>query len=409
MIGDVSRPGDMAGKQTGGTRWWQVLVIALLTAGSVGIYRTTTSRSPEVAAPTAADLLLAEVHTVTALGRLEPDGEVIRLTAPTSSDGSRIEQLLVSEGDRVEVGQVIAILDNRDRLEAALFEAQQQVEIARANLARVRAGAQVGTIAAQEAAIARIEAERRTNIAAQAATIARLEAQLRNAEAEDQRYESLYAEGAISASLRDSKRLDTDVARQRVQEARATRNRIASSAAAQLREGRATLDRIAEVRPVDESVAMAELRAAEATVGRARADLDRATVRSPQAGQILDIHARPGETVSSNGIAEIGQTQTMIAVVEVYESDVRQLAIGQPVSLTSYALPDETLDGRIAQLGLRIQRQQVVNTDPTANIDAKVVEVRVRLSEASSQKVAGLTDLQVIAAIDVGDRVAEVR
>ncbi|MEM9512262.1 MAG: biotin/lipoyl-binding protein, partial [Cyanobacteria bacterium P01_E01_bin.48] len=231
MIGDVSRPGDMAGKQTGGTRWWQVLVIALLTAGSVGIYRTTTSRSPEVAAPTAADLL-AEVHTVTALGRLEPDGEVIRLTAPTSSDGSRIEQLLVSEGDRVEVGQVIAILDNRDRLEAALFEAQQQVEIARANLARVRAGAQVGAIAAQEAAIARIEAERRTNIAAQAATIARLEAQLRNAEAEDQRYESLYAEGAISASLRDSKRLDTDVARQRVQEARATRNRIESSAAA---------------------------------------------------------------------------------------------------------------------------------------------------------------------------------
>ncbi|MEM9157202.1 MAG: efflux RND transporter periplasmic adaptor subunit, partial [Cyanobacteria bacterium P01_F01_bin.33] len=255
----------------------------------------------------------------------------------------------------------------------------------------------------------RIEAERRTNIAAQAATIARLEAQLRNAEAEDQRYESLYAEGAISASLRDSKRLDTDVARQRVQEARATRNRIASSAAAQLREGRATLDRIAEVRPVDESVAMAELRAAEATVGRARADLDRATVRSPQAGQILDIHARPGETVSSNGIAEIGQTQTMIAVVEVYESDVRQLAIGQPVSLTSYALPDETLDGRIAQLGLRIQRQQVVNTDPTANIDAKVVEVRVRLSEASSQQVASLTNLQVIAAIDVGDRVAEVR
>ncbi|MEO0804018.1 MAG: efflux RND transporter periplasmic adaptor subunit [Cyanobacteria bacterium J06642_2] len=408
MIGDVSRPGDMAGKQTGGTRWWQVLVIALLTAGSVGIYRTTTSQSPEVAAPTAADLL-AEVHTVTALGRLEPDGEVIRLTAPTSSDGSRIEQLLVSEGDLIEVGQVIAILDNRDRLEAALFEAQQQVEIARANLARVRAGAQVGAIAAQEAAIARIEAERRTNIAAQAATIARLEAQLRNAEAEDQRYESLYAEGAISASLRDSKRLDTDVARQRVQEARATRNRIESSAAAQLREGRATLDRIAEVRPVDESVAMAELRAAEATVGRARADLDRATVRSPQAGQILDIHARPGETVSSDGIAEIGQTQTMNAVVEVYESDVRQLAIGQPVSLTSYALPDETLDGRIAQLGLRIQRQQVVNTDPTANIDAKVVEVRVRLSEASSQQVAGLTDLQVIAAIDIGDRVAEVR
>lgn len=408
MIGDVSGRNGLPKTRTGRTRWWHVLAMALLTAGGIGLYRTTMSRSPQIAAPTA-DQLLAEVHTVTSLGRLEPRGEVIRLTAPTSTDGSRIDRLLVREGDRVEVGQAIAILDNRDRLEAALLEAQQQVEIARASLTRVRAGAQTGEILAQEAAIARIEAERRTNVAAQQASIARLEAQLRNAEAEDRRYASLYAEGAISASLRDSKRLDTDVARQQWQEARATLNRIESSAVAQLREGQATLDRIVEVRPVDENVAIAELRAAEATVQRAQVDLDRATVRSPQAGQVLDIYARPGESVTSDGIVDIGRTGEMLAIVEVYESDVRQLAWGQPVSLTSYALPDETLSGSVEQIGLRIQRQEVVNTDPTANIDAKVVEVHVRLDAESSNAVAGFTDLQVIATIDTGDRVAEAR
>ena len=53
------------------------------------------------------------VKTVTALGRLEPKGEVIKLSAPTSNEGNRIEQLLVKEGDRVRFGQVIAVMDSR--------------------------------------------------------------------------------------------------------------------------------------------------------------------------------------------------------------------------------------------------------------------------------------------------------
>ena len=59
--------------------------------------------------------VVPQVKTVTALGRLEPAGEVIKLSPPASSQGSRVEQLLVKEGDSVKLGQVIAILDNRDR------------------------------------------------------------------------------------------------------------------------------------------------------------------------------------------------------------------------------------------------------------------------------------------------------
>ncbi len=46
-----------------------------------------------------------------------------------------------------------------------------------------------------------------------------------------------------------------------------------------------------------------------------------------------------------------------------------------------------------------MKRQEVINTDPAANIDAKIVEVKVRLDEESSQKVAGLTNLLVKVAI----------
>ncbi|MDF5724213.1 MAG: biotin/lipoyl-binding protein [Rhizonema sp. PD37] len=52
------------------------------------------------------------VKKVTALGRIEPEAEVIKLSAPLALDGDRITQLLVKESQQVKVGQVIAILDS---------------------------------------------------------------------------------------------------------------------------------------------------------------------------------------------------------------------------------------------------------------------------------------------------------
>ncbi|NJL53534.1 MAG: hypothetical protein HC930_17675 [Hydrococcus sp. SU_1_0] len=46
---------------------------------------------------------------VSALGRIEPEGEVIQLSVSSAAEGSKIEQLLVERGDTVERGQVVAI------------------------------------------------------------------------------------------------------------------------------------------------------------------------------------------------------------------------------------------------------------------------------------------------------------
>ncbi len=45
---------------------------------------------------------------VTALGRLEPEAEVINLFAPLALDGDRVAQILVKEGDRVKAGQIVS-------------------------------------------------------------------------------------------------------------------------------------------------------------------------------------------------------------------------------------------------------------------------------------------------------------
>ncbi|NJL82676.1 MAG: HlyD family secretion protein [Chloroflexaceae bacterium] len=333
-------------------------------------------------------------------------------------------------------GQVIAVLDSEARLTAALQQAQAEVQTAAARLAQVRAGAKRGEIAAQAARFEQQQAELTGQIPTQRATIATLEAELqgerqaqqaaidrvaaeaRQARTDCDRFQSLFRSGAVAEQERDQACLTAETAQERLQEARANLNRIVSSRQEQIREAQANLERtvatqeqqiavaqktleaIAEVRPVDVEIAASELSVARAAVVRAQADLDQAYVKSPQAGQILDILARPGELVGNEGIVAIGQTQQMYAIAEVYESDIPKVQVGQPVTVTSDALGGE-LHGTVAEVGLQVLRQDVVNTDATADVDARIVEVKVRLDEESSRKVTGLTNLQITAQIQV--------
>jgi HlyD family secretion protein len=341
------------------------------------------------------EIVMPKITTVTALGSLEPSGEIITISAPSSTEGSRVEKLLVKEGDTIALGQTIAILDSRDNLEASLNQAQEDVRVAQANLTQTKAGAKTGEIEAQKAAIARIETERSNDIAAQTATISRMNASLNNAQSEYQRYQILHKDGAITTSKRDSKQLAVETAQEQLAEAKANLNKISSSTQQQLVEAKANLNKIAEVRPVDVDVAIAKVRQAQSAVKTAQVKLARAYVKAPQAGKVIKILTHSGEVVSSSeGIARIGQTSQMYVTAEVYESDVGKVKVGQQATVTSSTFSGQ-LNGIVEQVGLEVQQQDVVNTDPTSNVDAKVVEVKVKLDQGSSQKVAGLTNLLV--------------
>ncbi len=415
----------------------QIAIAILATIGVVGIsfytvekFRTADVQKVKQVPP------VPQIKTVTALGRLEPKDQVIKLSVPTAAQQNRLEKLLVNEGDTIHAGQIVAILDSRPRLAAALQQANEQVRVTQAQLQQVKAGAKQGQIKAQQASVAGLTAERETQIEAQQATIARLtaeketqveaqkatilelQAQADNAQAEYHRYQTLYQEGAISISQRDSKRLTFATAQQQVAEARANLKRIQQSIGQQLAEahanlrriqqsvqqqinqGKATLNQIAEVRPVDIAVAQAQVNNAIAAAKQAGESLQEAYVRSPQDGRVLKIHTRAGELVSSDGIVEIGRTSEMYAVAQVYQNDVNKVRPGQQVLLSSDSLHNE-LYGTVDWIGWEVQRQDVVNSDPSSNIDARIVEVHVRLDEPSSQKTARFTNLQVKAVINL--------
>ena len=379
----------------------RLMIIALaiaLAGGSVSLWFLFQSRTtPPSAAPTPK---VEAVNAVAALGRLEPHGEVIRISAPMYSEGARVGELRVEETDRVRAGQVIAVLDRRDRLQSAVKQAQQQVNVARARLAQVRAGAKSGEIEAQKATIAQLQAQLRDDVTAKQATVERLVAEVRNAQLEYGRYDSLYQSGAVSASLRDSKRLMLDTTVQQLNEANANLSQTSSSSLQQLRAAQRTLDRIVEVRPTDVQEAEAEVVSAIAAEKKAQSDLETAYVRAPQDGQILRIHARTGEMVGTDGIAEIGRTNQMDAVAEVYENDLAKIRVGQSVALTSLnqAFSSE-LHGTVYRVLPQIAKKDVLNTDPAASVDARVAEVRIHLDPSDSRKVSNLTNLKVQAVI----------
>jgi HlyD family secretion protein len=343
------------------TRMWSSVTFALLVTGlvtgAIALYVFWLLHHPQQSSSPTIPKIPA-MTGVAALGRLTPQGEVIHLSAPTSLEAVQVARLSVKEGDLVRAGQIVAILDGRDRLLAALERAQKQVKVFEARLERVKAGAKTGEIEAQQQAIARLQAE------------------LDRAEVEYRRYQMLYQNGAISASILDNKRLLVDTLRLQLQQAKATSNGIA------------------EVRPVDIQVAQAELEDARSQVTQARANLELAYVRAPLDGKVIAIRTHPGEALSKQGIVDLGQTDRMIVVAEVNQNHISKIKLGQKATIISDVFPGE-LKGIVTQIGSQIGKQSILDTDPAASVDARVVEVQIGLDSATSQKVAKLTNLQV--------------
>lgn len=330
--------------------------------GFGGWFLTLKLATPLEAKPVAAQPAPTKARTVSALGRLEPEGRVIRISAPTQAEGARVAKLFVKEGEPVRAGQVVAQLDTYDRRLAALDEAREQVRVTAARLAQTKVPSKQNDQSAQRAAISRLEVE------------------LQRAEREQERYAALHRDGIVAASDFEGRKLTADTLRRELERAKSQ------------------LSALTEVRPVDVGVAEAEVGRAKASVERAEADLEAARVRATSDGTVIKIHALAGEAIGNKGILEIGQTNAMYVVAEIYENDIAAVQKGASARITARAL-NQPLTGVVEQIGLQVGKKDVLSTDPAADTDARVIEVRIRLNPEDSRRVAGLTNLRVEAVI----------
>lgn len=282
---------------------------------------------------------MADSHapeSISALGRLEPEHGIIRVASPSTPQaayGAVLAALRVEEGDDVEQGQLLAVADTAAVMEAVASEARTKVELARREVESARS---MATTTCTRADVAEREAARRAQ---------------------------LHEQGLAGEEEADSARGEADARKASCNTA---------STAIQLTETR--------------------VRVSEAHLARVEAELQRAYIRAPRDGRVLEILVRPGELMGESGVLELGSVDHMHAIAEVYESDVRFVEVGQKATVRSPAFENE-LSGQVKSIRQKVQKQDEIGTDPAARKDARIVEVIIELDD--SRPVAHLTNLQV--------------
>lgn len=130
-------------------------------------------------------------------------------------------------------------------------------------------------------------------------------------------------------------------------------------------------------------------------------DLRDGVLRAPMAGTVLEILTREGERPRDSVVLELGQTDFMEVVAEVYETDISQIRPGQRAIITSeHGGFTGELSGQVREVSRQVNRRDVFSSDPADAVDARVVEVRIALEPPSSQRVRNLTRMQVLVRID---------
>ena len=332
-------------------------VLAFTIAVGIATVPLTLQRASVEAPVSAAESKPAAAEGGSALGHIEPEDGVIHVSAPSVAGAAPlVDELLVREGERVNGGQILAVLAVRRQLEASLRQSEARIEVARSRLEAVKAGPKAADLAAQQA------------------EIARLDSTLQAARTELERYETLFRSHDVPAADVDKRRTTVQTTESAIQTARA---RLAG---------------LSEIRQSDVRVAQSELESAEADAGRVRVDLDATQVRAPAAGLVLRIHTHKGEQIGPNGLLDLARTDRMNVIAEVYETDIARIRVGQRATIRSELFPG-TLEGTVQLIGSNVMRREVLPNDPSSFSDSRVIRVKVRVPDG--QKLASLINGKV--------------
>lgn len=340
-----------------------VVLIALMgVAGTFLLYpKLTPQTRGQAPVATAAPPAVASgaARPIVAAGRVEPASEEVKIGA--EMDG-KLKAVLVEEGSIVRKGQVIAVLENGDY--------QARVELVKA------------TLAEREAALQRLLNGTRQEERREArASIREAEAMLENARAERARRQQLLDRGAISRTEFDLTDREYRVMQARVEGAR---------------ERFALAD--AEARVDERMRAEAEIAQAKARIHEAEAMLEKTLIRSPIHGVVLHRYLKTGESVSTNAntpIVSLGDTSRLRIRVDVDETDVARLALGQDAWVTADAYGAKKFTGHVVQIGQKLGRKNVRTDEPTERVDTKILETLVELDAGQTLPVGLRVDAYI--------------
>jgi len=282
-------------------------------------------------------------------GRVEPYSEDIKIGSELSG---RLKTVFVEEGDAIHRGQVLAELENADYL--------AEVESAKAS------------VVAKEAALRKVvNGARRQERDEAWSSVDEAKAVMENAQSEAHRRQELFAAGVISREELDRYASEADVAKAK-HEAAVQQHSLVDDHA----------------REEDQSLAEADLQLAKAQLEEAQARYEKTFIRSPIDGTVLRKHHRSGESVSNSStvpdpVLTIGDRKTLRVRVDVDETDVSKVHIGQKAYVTADAYGKQKFWGRVVRVGQQLGPKNVRTDEPTEKVDTKILETLVELDPDS--------------------------
>lgn len=278
-------------------------------------------------------------------GRVEPYSEDIQIGSELSG---RLKTVNVEEGDTIHRGQVLAELENADY--------RAQVASSRAN------------VVAKEATLRKvINGARRQERDEAWSSVSETKAVMENSQSELQRRQELFKAGVVSREELERYAREADVAKARYDEAV---------------QHHAVVDDRA--REEDRSFAEADLKLAQGQLDDAEARYEKTFIRSPINGTVLRKHHRSGESVSNSStvpdpVLTIGDRKTLRVRVDVDETDVSKVQVGQRAYVTADAYGTRKFWGHVVRLGQQLGPKNVHTDEPTERVDTKILETLVEL------------------------------
>ncbi|MBI3952159.1 MAG: ATP-binding cassette domain-containing protein [Acidobacteria bacterium] len=194
------------------------------------------------------------------------------------------------------------------------------------------------------------------------------EAVLANARAEMRRRQALYRDGVIAREEADRAEREFEVAKSRY-EAAVQRHALIDD----------------QAREEDRSKAEAEVALARAELDEARARLEKTIIRSPITGLVLRKHLKTGESITVEApdmpIVTVADDSIRRVRVDVDETDVSKIRLGQRAYVTADAYGSQQFWGRIVRIGQILGKKNIRTDEPTERVDSKVLETLIELDK----------------------------
>ncbi len=342
-----------------------MIVLLVLTGGCTAV-QSVFSPTPTLTPPPPVESRAG----VIAEARIVPRDEAVLFF----NTGGTLAEVLVSEGERVQAGQVLARLAESAQAQAALAQAKADLLAAQQALDTLNEKA---ALAAEQARVAMLEAEREAVEAWQAfdrldtrATrdriddlreeVADLQQELQDREETLGRYSDLAADNPTRKRAED----DVEQARLRYNDASRELNRLTNEvelararwdlANQRLEDARRTYEARQDLKPDPDELALAQARveAAQAAVAAAEEALSRLELRAPFDGTVVQVKYTAGESVApAQAVLVIADFFEWYAeTTDLSEKDVVRIRSEAEAEITPDALPEVRLRAQIERI-----------------------------------------------------------